>query len=194
MRLLVRDVERAFSAARGTDEPDALAIRQQLDHLRIRAQGDAGAAVRLLGEAACSAQRIHQWGVQQLQQDAPDLLPLLRVLRPFEPHSDSVISLAESAGSHATAPPTGSQHIDLYAGLPARGDAIQARAAVLGHIQATRQWFEVNEPSSPVAVLLKQAERMVGQRFCTVGRRHPARTASEVGFAGLRTGAGRQGE
>lgn len=42
------------------------------------------------------------------------------------------------------------------------------RADVLLSIRAARDWFEINEPSSPVAVLLKQAERMVGKRFSQV--------------------------
>ena len=42
------------------------------------------------------------------------------------------------------------------------------RADVLLSIRAARDWFESNEPSSPVAVLLKQAERMVGKRFSQV--------------------------
>ena len=43
-----------------------------------------------------------------------------------------------------------------------------AREDVLATIRAAREWFETHEPSSPVAVLLKQAERMVGKRFSQV--------------------------
>lgn len=168
MRLLVRDVERAFSPARGLDTPEMAAIRQQLDELRLRAEGNTGATLRLLGQAACSAQRIHQWGALQLQQDAPDLLHLLRVLRPFEPHADPVIKLKENTESQATALSTGGEHVRAYATSSAPGDATQSRASVLRSIQASRKWFEINEPSSPVAILLKQAERMVGQHFCAV--------------------------
>jgi type VI secretion system protein ImpA len=35
-------------------------------------------------------------------------------------------------------------------------------------IRNARHWFELHEPSSPVAVLLKQAERLVGRRFAEV--------------------------
>ncbi|RZL93302.1 MAG: hypothetical protein EOP76_09550 [Variovorax sp.] len=42
------------------------------------------------------------------------------------------------------------------------------RDDVLRGICAAREWFEAHEPSSPVAVLLKQAERMVGKRFSQV--------------------------
>lgn len=106
-RLLVRDVERAFSSARADDPVRAAAIRRQLDELRIRARGDSSTVTWLLGHAACSAQRIHQWCVQHLRSDAPDLTPLLRVLRPYEPLSDPVINLAENTQAQARSLSTG---------------------------------------------------------------------------------------
>ena len=42
------------------------------------------------------------------------------------------------------------------------------RAEVQQTLRAARQWFETHEPSSPVAVLLQQAERLVGKRFSQV--------------------------
>ena len=37
-----------------------------------------------------------------------------------------------------------------------------------------RAWFEQHEPSSPVAVLLKQAECLVGKRYAEVASAIPA--------------------
>ncbi len=42
------------------------------------------------------------------------------------------------------------------------------RAAVQASIAQARAWFECYEPSSPVAVLLRQAERLVGKRYAEV--------------------------
>ena len=39
------------------------------------------------------------------------------------------------------------------------------RWSALAKLQEVRNWFEENEPSSPVIVLLRQGERMVGKRF-----------------------------
>ncbi|MEB0014166.1 type VI secretion system ImpA family N-terminal domain-containing protein [Glaciimonas sp. Gout2] len=39
------------------------------------------------------------------------------------------------------------------------------RWSALAKLQDVRNWFEENEPSSPVIVLLRQGERMVGKRF-----------------------------
>ena len=167
MRLLVRDVERAFSMARSGATPEAAAVRQQLDELRIRARGDAGAATRFLGQAAYAAQRVQQWCTQHLQDDAPDLLALLRILRPFEPLSDPVVNLAENSASDATALSTASRNTRDWPDSPL-GASERSRRDVLEEIRCARQWFENHEPSSPVAVLLRQAERMVGQRFALV--------------------------
>ena len=53
---------------------------------------------------------------------------------------------------------------------PARMDRWSALAA----IRDTRIWFEQNEPSSPVVVLLRQSERMVGKRFAELAHAIPA--------------------
>ncbi len=42
------------------------------------------------------------------------------------------------------------------------------RAAAQAAIAQARAWFECYEPSSPVAVLLRQAERLVGKRYAEV--------------------------
>jgi type VI secretion system protein ImpA len=41
-------------------------------------------------------------------------------------------------------------------------------------IQLARQWFETNEPSSPVPVLLRRAEQCVGKRYAELVRVIPA--------------------
>lgn len=52
--------------------------------------------------------------------------------------------------------------------MPRVGNDIRTRNDVLLSIRGARQWLETHEPSSPVAVLLKQSERMVGKRFSQV--------------------------
>jgi type VI secretion system protein ImpA len=44
----------------------------------------------------------------------------------------------------------------------------------LAAIRSARTWFEAHEPSSPVALLLKQAERLTGKRFDEVFQAIPA--------------------
>ena len=50
----------------------------------------------------------------------------------------------------------------------------QQREQIRQSLVHARQWIEQNEPSSPVAVLLKQAERMWGKRFVEIAHIIPA--------------------
>ncbi len=47
------------------------------------------------------------------------------------------------------------------------------RAAAQARIAEARAWFEAQEPSSPVCVLLRQAERLVGRRYAEVAQAIP---------------------
>ncbi|MGN6318857.1 ImpA family type VI secretion system protein [Trinickia sp.] len=48
------------------------------------------------------------------------------------------------------------------------------RETALASIRSARRWFETNEPSSPIPVLLKRAEQFVGKRYAQVVRAIPA--------------------
>ncbi|MDR1996508.1 type VI secretion system ImpA family N-terminal domain-containing protein, partial [Azonexus sp.] len=48
------------------------------------------------------------------------------------------------------------------------GATVNGREQALAHIQAARSWFEDAEPSSPVADLLRQAERLTGRRYAEI--------------------------
>jgi len=47
------------------------------------------------------------------------------------------------------------------------------REMALASIRSARRWFETNEPSSPIPVLLKRAEQFVGKRYGQVVRAIP---------------------
>ncbi|MDQ0083786.1 hypothetical protein J2W35_004152 [Variovorax boronicumulans] len=63
-------------------------------------------------------------------------------------------------------PPVSLGSFGIDAPLPRVLDV--TRRDVLNSIHIAREWFEMHEPSSSVAVLLMQAERMVGKRFSQV--------------------------
>jgi type VI secretion system protein ImpA len=170
MRLTVRDVERAFAVPRFADASSPESVSRQLE--AQRATTDAKAPVHLLAQAAGHARAIDEWSMHQLGGDAPSLQGLLRLLDLFvapeagervEPKAqmtnENGNSPAEEAGE--LAPVQGRMLISHAAGGRTRED-------VLANIRAARDWFEAHEPSSPVVVLLKQAERMVGKRFSQV--------------------------
>jgi len=46
-------------------------------------------------------------------------------------------------------------------------------------MRTARQWFEANEPSSPIPILLKRAEQCVGKRYVEVVNAIPAELLSQ---------------
>jgi type VI secretion system protein ImpA len=142
-------------------------VAQQLDELH-RWLG------RCLGPgAACSprrsraARRIAVWSAAHLGQDAPSLQALVVLLQLFDP-VERAVSEKVSAPAH----PLESFGAPAMPITPATSNGAGMRVAwredVRDSIRARANGFEIHEPSSPVAVLLKQAERMVGRRFCEV--------------------------
>ena len=156
--LTVREVERAWAVPRPADAPSPESVAQQLAQLHLAANGDAEAPVNLLAKASGAARQIVGWAARCLGQDAPPLEALVRLLKPFdriEPNADvePVMTNEEARGSQTRR---------------LADSSFATRDDVLQSIRTAREWFESHEPSSPVAVLLKQAERMVGKRFSQV--------------------------
>ena len=166
LRLTVRDVERAFAIPRLPEAPSPDAVTQQLAAMRAAAQGDPQSPLHLLAQAAAHVQAIDAWAKAQLGEDAPSLKALSRLLGFFiDPVQKIVASPAQAETAiHADAQATDSRSVTM----PRVGNDIRTRNDVLLSIRGARQWLEIHEPSSPVAVLLKQSERMVGKRFSQV--------------------------
>lgn len=151
--LTVREIERARSVPRPPDAPSAESVAQQLAQLRLAANGDADAPVNLLAQASRAAVQIAAWAGRHLGQDAPSLQALIDLLQPFDDIEAAPDARKVGARESAERP--------SVEGRAPRDEVLQA-------IRNAREWFENHEPSSPVAVLLKQAERMVGKRFAQV--------------------------
>ena len=157
--LTVREVERAFAMPRAPDAASPEAMAQQLADLAAAASGDDQAPLRLLAQAAEAAAQIVAGAGQPLGPDAPPLHPLVRLLAP-----------SQRTGSSAP-PAAAATRPDPLPSWPAStpaGEGLATRDDILRDIRKARRWFENHEPSSPVAVLLKQAERMTGLRFSQV--------------------------
>jgi type VI secretion system protein ImpA len=174
MRLTVRDVERAFAVPQPADAPSVESVIQQLAALHLAAASDDTAPVRLLAQAARELRAIEVWGREHLGNEAPSLEALLRVLD-FFAHPEHVPTKTISPEPQATQEAIRGSFAVFPSSLPGIetirpsmcGQAA-ARQDVLSSIREARKWFEEHEPSSPVAVLLMQAERMVGKRFSQV--------------------------
>ena len=115
-----------------------------------------------LVEAAENWARIVDWADRQLQQEAPDLQPMSRLLDDFfieqtADQAEGVIEMEPATETRAASLPNHSSRADMRAVLA-----------------QTRQWFEHHEPSSPVALLLLYAEHLVGKPFADLVDAIPA--------------------
>ncbi|MEV8471835.1 type VI secretion system ImpA family N-terminal domain-containing protein [Ralstonia sp. UNC404CL21Col] len=177
LRLRVRDVERSLSTARAADALAPEAVHHQLHELRN--QNDA--VLSALDEAQAFASSIDSWARHHLPDDYPDLGTLLRLLDTVTgaspPAASAVIALPVSERSPAAAQGLRGTAIEGSVVTPLDSnppEPIMDRNTALASIQAARIWFEAHEPSSPVALLLKQAERLTGKRFDEVFQAIPA--------------------
>ncbi len=157
--LTVREVERAFAVPRTLDATSPEAMTQQLADLSATASDAAQAPLPLLAQAAEATAQIVAWAGQHLGQDAPPLHGLVRLLAHFQ--RTEPLAVAAVVVAAPGSPPSSPTSVASREGHATRDD-------ILCEIRIARRWFETHEPSSPVAVLLKQAERMTGLRFSQV--------------------------
>jgi len=197
LRLHLRDIEKAFAMPR---QKDALAPESVVRLLK-ELSGRRDTTIAAFAEAQGLTEKIAAWCDEKLGADAPDLGALSRALQPFaQPQPDGGGAAVSMAATHATAQhdditsapsPTRPATTSAAAAVPIVGasppsdmpandpSAIATapptdRWSALAAIQQTRMWFEQNEPSSPVTVLLRQSERMVGKRFSELAQIIPA--------------------
>ena len=188
-RLTVKDVERAHAIPRAFDAMPIDAVTQQLADLHAQSHAQALG----LSEAYALLQSIDQWDREHLQDEAPTLTALEKLLAPFayrkasaQPDPPQIFSAPPSALADEHALPMASVVPTWQASPPApelthAAEAInpaatssQQREQVRTHIRMAKEWLDHNEPSSPVAILLKQAERLLGKRFAEVAQAIPA--------------------
>lgn len=196
-RLQVRDVERAFAHPRPVDAlaPDSVAL--QLQTLREQQPS----TMKAFDDAISSLSAIDTWCATHLETYLPDFSPLIRLLRLFqasEPRADTrpdtlpaveheehdtpaLPALAEAAPSSAR--PDEAQAAASTSVVAPAPPAPTNRQAALTLICAARRWFETNEPSSPIPVLLKRAEQLVGKRYVDVVKAIPAELLAQWGEA-----------
>ena len=179
-RLSVRDVERALAFPRAPYAPDPDVVKRQLADLHGKRDAS------LLALLACGdyVQSIDQWSRASLQDDAPDLEPLIRLLA-------SLASFAEpekrATKMHAEAMEQGESHLMVAEGFTQieshvlttmatpmlHQNVMEEREHIRALLRQVRQWIEHHEPSSPVTILIKQADRMWGKRFSEIATMIP---------------------
>lgn len=183
MRLQIRDIERALGMSRPADALEPESVHQHLDAFRSQGLPE----IEAMHEACALAQSIQLWSEASLPDHAPDLKPLIRLLelachagRP-KPVAVECAPASEIPPVAVSSPPSLSANIAPFAQADLQpaptgntNDMPTSRHAALRQIRLARTWFEAHEPSSPVGLLLRQAESMVGKPFAKVFQAIPA--------------------
>ncbi|EDT40708.1 ImpA family type VI secretion system protein [Burkholderia ambifaria] len=184
-RLQVRDVERAFAHPRPADALAPESVTQQLHDVRAQ-QPEVMAG---FDDAITHLAAIDAWCAVHLDGHLPDLSSLTRLLgrlnapasanavEQLEESDDPPSASSESSGSDASAPlePPNDGPVSATECITAQPRSAPAdRQAALALIRTARTWFETHEPSSPIPVLLKRAERFVGKPYAEVVTAIPA--------------------
>lgn len=200
VQLQLRDIEKAMAMPRQKDALSPESVTRMLKELAARGE----AVVLALGDAHVRLAQIAAWAASGLKADAPNLDPLSRLLQPFSemdrlveaaPPAQSTAPVAEmrAVGSGTIAPssepstapeiPKPIAHATTMAASHTAPAAPIAptldRWTALATMRQVREWFEDNEPSSPVTVMLREAERMVGKRFSELAQSIPLELLSK---------------
>ncbi|CAN7759386.1 type VI secretion system ImpA family N-terminal domain-containing protein [Caballeronia sp. LjRoot34] len=190
VRLQVRDVERAFARPRPADALAPDSVTQQLDALREQNP----ASLAGFDQALASLGTITTWCELHLGSFAPDLSALAKLLgllaRPIDRLDSPLVDNAlqddaydETAKIDASEPQTEAvkehpegptlpdelaEPIESVQSVRSPRAPLPDRKAALEKMRQARLWFDTHEPSSPIPVLLKQAERLVGARYADI--------------------------
>lgn len=183
-RLQIRDVERSLAAPRASDALPIGNVVQQLNALYDAESKE----LKALEESSRLSKEIQELANQQLPEFAPNLEPLIKLLSWFDAEVPMVLqknglyrinsNVAQSAEQSLQIKDSvvnqDHQETHLAQAYMHSHDAPMGRSDAQALIRQARLWFSVNEPSSPVALLLTQAENLVGKSFEQVFQAIPA--------------------
>ena len=165
IRLKVHDVERAFATPRVGTAPAREPIARQLAAMHGLANSG-NSPIGQLSRSAIALRALESHCRDQLGDASPGLQSLQQVLDLFAPPASSV---------ELPAPATVASHSPVATNSGLRSfNVIASRTDTKETIRTAREWFEHNEPSSPVSALLKQAERLIGKRFAEIADSIPS--------------------
>ena len=178
-RLQVRDIERAFAQPRASDALTVESVTRQLDDLRAQ-QPEALAS---FDAALASLGQIDDWNREHLGVYAADLSALSRVLRrvtgegaaapQLQDEVDATPLTANDADANAddetrTSAAEAHAPLDTAPTMPRAQTQPGGRGGALESIRTARLWFEQHEPSSPIPLLLRRAESLVGKGYAEI--------------------------
>lgn len=187
-RLTVRDVERARMRPRPADAPSVEAVEKQLLEFRTAHRPE----LRMLEASVATLRSIETWCANTLREQAPALAGFAHLMEPFaqvdQTQEPPPVIPSDPAVPDLPAMPLSTPKESTVSGsVPANATSVvevpavalnstwqDARDQARASIAVARDWFELHEPSSPVGLLLRQAERLIGRPYSEVAQAIPA--------------------
>ena len=166
-RLALKDIDYALNNTRAAD---ALPITSVVQHMNAW-MSDNDATLSALAASHAQVSELETLLNEQLSEQSVDLAPLNKILQWFSAQPPSILvknGLYNPNGNDGFEETT--QNDNDSDVMPSNmgtlsGNNIQGRMMAQQYISQAQQWFETNEPSSPVALLLHQAQKMIGKPF-----------------------------
>jgi type VI secretion system protein ImpA len=175
-RLQVRDIERAMAAPRPSDALPISNVVQQLNALYDTQSKE----LKALEDSSRLSKEIEILANQQLPEFSPNFEPLIKLLSWFDTETPIILqknglyrpnlNAAQLTEQAIKTNESNSIEQQVLENKTALGnirtyDAQDGRAEAQALIRQARLWFATNEPSSPVVLLLQQAEGLIGKPF-----------------------------
>lgn len=166
--LTLKDVERAFMVPLLDGALPVTSVQQQIVDLYRHQDQD----IHDLLAIAELIQSIMAWSQQYLSTQHVDLTPLHRLFLPFQQTINNISTPVLPVTP--TEKPLMQTHDEVPQSIPLPHPAMcGSRQDATASLKKIREWYEINEPSSPVSVLLWQAEKLIGKRFYEVAQSIP---------------------
>lgn len=167
--LSLRDIERSFAIPQPADALPSDSVKQQIIDLYHHNDHD----MHCLLTIAEHIQSVETWAQQHLP-DMPVNLQKLSALFSVFTHIINTIPepITTTSTQESIDPPAAHIMETTITPTPSITTtmSVSSRQQATESLQKIRVWFEENEPSSPVSVLLWQAEKMIGKRFYEVAQ------------------------
>ena len=163
-RIKLREIDYALTNSRAHDAMPIASVVQYMNALSNE-NDDGYLALTQSHSLLTQMQLLFE---EQMPEYAPRLEPVTKLLQWFSSEPPSVLlkhGLHQSMTADKADEQTPRQDRVLGGGSLATSNTVQNRMEVRQLILQAQQWFEVNEPSSPVALLLHQAQQLIGKPF-----------------------------
>ena len=163
-RISLKEIDYALSNSRSGDAMPIASVVQHMNALN-NDNDEAYLALTRIHTLLAQMQMVFE---EQMPEYAPNLEPLTKLVQWFSPDPPAILlkhGLRQLNNPNDIEPSIEQETPRVATSASLSGNNIQNRMEVRQLIIQAQQWFEINEPSSPVALLLHQAQQLIGKPF-----------------------------